>query len=90
MDEAEAWAIENEIRKEAKRVALALADHPAFARDIRSVLAREIGVRSRQELDDFYGIGSADDLQTDPDSTEFRRVRRLGELELALNEIARD
>jgi hypothetical protein len=87
VDAVEAKRIEDEIREEARRVALALADYPEYARDVRDSLTREIGIESRQELDDFYPIGGADDMQADSESFEHRRMRRLAELKLALDEI---
>ena len=88
MDESERQRVEEEIRAEAKQIALALADHPEFAIDIRDILGEQLGeISTRDDLDDLYGIGTADDHQQDADSADYRRCRRLGELKLALDEV---
>jgi hypothetical protein len=85
MNEGEARRVEEEIFAEAERVALALADYPPLARDVQALLTeRTAGLNSRDELHQWAGIGTADDLQ-DEDSN--RRERRLAELRFALDRV---
>jgi hypothetical protein len=86
VDDDEIQRTEEAIRDEAQRVALALADFPQFALDLRDELGRTLGeTLDASSLDDLFAIGSVDDYQSDPGSADYRRMRRLGELKIALD-----
>lgn len=81
----EARRIEDEIYAEAERAALALADYQPLARDVQALLMeRTSGLESRDELHDWAGIGTVDDLQNEEGN---RRERRLAELRFALDRV---
>lgn len=68
----------------------AIAQHlanedPRLARDLRDLIDDSYPYSTLAELDDFHPIGGADDHQTDADSPEYRRPRRLAELRFALD-----
>ena len=87
MDASEHQQIEEQIRLEGRRAALALADYPQLAQDIHDLVASDYPIESRDELDDWYAIGGVDDYQADSESREHRRTRRMCELKLALDEL---